>query len=989
MLNRILNSRAKYLLSSCTLLLCCLLLSTHAVADSRTYKQYIYDEAGNIIGVYTDVSDTPPSVFSLSPTSARIGGATTLVATGEGLFGVKVTPSDSSVRIKVLQTDSTEVEFEFVASNNTPIGPYQLTFTTGLGSTSQNVEVQPALPGISVAPSPIVLAPGSGAVSMDVRLTSADIMDHTINFTIGDPGIASLSDNSITIPAGATEPSTVVSVTPLALGNTSLEMTSSSLTNLAVPVFITGEYTPPTGANTFYNQLLGVELDPGPLPPEFIPRGPFSATLSVFKENDIPPPEQSVSPVLANQLGVIRTNHLIEQITPATLVNGTGPVPLVVTGIGLDSVTAVQAVPPDGLTFDTPSANIDGTELTIPVTIATDAPTGLRQLVLSAGTERVPVIAPYIDRFNVADLLPVITSIDPIVVVRDSLSVGFTVRGRNLKEIQSIQIVPETGTVDTEPTSNEEGTELYFNLSVPPTTPLGSKNIIVTNLVGSSDSTPSEANSFSVVNVPGDSYPYFKAPVLGVTKESSEHTIIPRGDIRSALLGVSYGGVITGISPTSKRIGENFTLTIQGSGLEGVDVVAFVPDDGITMTPIDVAADGRSITFDVAIAPDAPETVRRLVVVDDGVVIPSTPADANLFSVTGFEPVIQWVSPNSIVIGASPVQMRIRGEYFANAASVRALPETEGISISPPVVNAEGTEITVDISVAAGVNASEKVVVVQTASGISNTSIDHTNRLRLVNQIVDEFKDIVAPQLHVIMESDPEPPRPQQIRANLLGVQLDSVPAPVIQQKDVYVNQLGVSVGAVAFDLMPSAVALGASANLTINGYALDEVINVSFVPSDGITITGPITVSADGSAVSLPIAVAANADTGLREVVVNTNTEAIAFTSSTEGRLGIATNAPQILSMEPLQAAQGDVISLLIRGIGLTDATAVVASPADDISFAAAPVVNADGTELTIEMQVGSTAVVGNRVITVVTPVGNSGLNATAANTFTIVPLE
>jgi hypothetical protein len=507
--------------------------------------------------------------------------------------------------------------------------------------------------------------------------------------------------------------------------------------------------------------------------------------------------------------------------------------------------------------------------------------------------------------------------------------------------------------------------------------------------VGSSDSATTEANSFTVVNEPGQPYPYFSAPVLGVIKEPGEPTVIPRGDIRSTLLGVSYGGIITGMTPTSKRIGESFTLTIQGSGLEGVDAVAFVPNDGLTTTPINVAADGRSITFDVTIALDAPETARRLVVVDDGVVIPSTPADANQFSVTGFEPVMQWVSPNSIVIGAPPVQMKLRGEYLANAASVRALPETEGISISPPVVNVEGTEITVDISVSAGVTAGERVVVVQTASGISSTSIDHTNRLRLVHQIVDEFENIVAPQLHVVLESAPEPPAPQQIQASLLGVQLETVPEPAIQQQDVYVNQLGVALGAVAFNLEPNALALGATANLTINGFALNAVTGVSFVPSDGITVTGPLSVSVDGSEISLPIEVATDAATGLRELVVSTATERISFTDAAEDRLRIATNAPEILSMHPIQAAQGDNVALLIRGIGLKDATAVVVSPADDINFAATPVVNADGTELTIEMQIGSAAVVGSRVITVVTSVGNSGLDATAANTFTIVPLE
>jgi len=966
-------------------------LASIAMGDTRTYKEYLYDEAGNIIGIRTDVTQSPPIITDLTPSVARTGEAVLITVGGEGLRGVEITPADSRVVIRRLDSSSTQARFEFLATNAAPEGDYALTFTTGLGSASVNVTIQPRLPGLSIAPSPAVFAPGGGPVTLDIRLTSPDIFDHTINLVVSNPAVATINQSAITIVAGDTQPVTPVELTAVALGSTVLDLTSSSLNTTSIPVFITGQYVPSMGANSFYAQPLGVELELGPQPPAFIETGPFASTLSVLKQLDVPTTGQAVTPVLSTHVGVLLGDRLIKSVAPVSLLNGTGPNNLTVTGLGLEAVTSVSIVPPDGLTLGAPVPNADGTSVLVPVTVADDAPTGRRQVVLSAGTGFVPVASPEADRFYVLDMLPRVESTSPVVVVRDSPSVPFTVRGRNLQGTQAIDIAPGMGMVGVDPVINAEGTELLFNLSVPANEPLGPRTLTVTTLAGSSDDTSSVANTFNVVNVPSTRFSDVMAPTVGVVREASGPAIQPlRGRIRSGVLGVTLGGVVTGINPATRRIGESFTLTINGSGLEGVDVVEFIPNIGVTTTLPVIATDGNSLTVEVSIALDAPQTVRRIAVVDSGVILsPSTPA-AIAFTVTGFEPVIESLQPLFVEIGASPVRLTVRGQFLDNAASVSTLPVDDGVAISSPVVSADGTSLGVDIIAAAGVLPGERVVVVQTPSGVTSDISSIANTITFVGSILGRVSDIVAPQLGIVKENIP--PAPDEARtfaAPLVGVELEQVVDPGISTRDVYAKRIGVSIGAVAYGVSPPVIAVSSSATLTISGFALGDVNSVSFVPPDGITLTGVATVSPDGTQITLPVTVATDAATTLREVVVSRVAGTVSFTDVLQGHLRIAGSSPEIFSIDPIQGSQGTTVTLLVRGLSLQDASSVTATPSDGITFATVPVVNAAGTEIRVQMEIDATATPVARVISVVTPVGSTGSESTPANNFLIVPLQ
>ncbi len=82
---------------------------------------------------------------------------------------------------------------------------------------------------------------------------------------------------------------------------------------------------------------------------------------------------------------------------------------------------------------------------------------------------------------------------------------------------------------------------------------------------------------------------------------------------------------------------------------------------------------------------------------------------------------------------------------------------------------------------------------------------------------------------------------------------------------------VGVSLGTVVDQITPQNVPRGTAPALTLTGFELDSVSAVAFIPSDGITQTGAITVSPDGRQLDIPIDVAPTAPTGNRILSLTT----------------------------------------------------------------------------------------------------------------------
>ena len=107
-------------------------------------------------------------------------------------------------------------------------------------------------------------------------------------------------------------------------------------------------------------------------------------------------------------------------------------------------------------------------------------------------------------------------------------------------------------------------------------------------------------------------------------------------------------------------------------------------------------------------------------------------------------------------------------------------------------------------------------------------------------------------------------------------------------------------------------------------------------------------------------------------------------FVSSTMG--------PYIQSLSTASVTRGTTITLTINGVGLTGAGALrlvtAASGAIDNAFVISNItVNGDGTSLTATVTVNSTATLGNHIVVVATPAGDSIGIDLGVNTFNVVP--
>ena len=141
----------------------------------------------------------------------------------------------------------------------------------------------------------------------------------------------------------------------------------------------------------------------------------------------------------------------------------------------------------------------------------------------------------------------------------------------------------------------------------------------------------------------------------------------------------------------------------------------------------------------------------------------------------------------------------------------------------------------------------------------------------------------------------------------------------------------------------------------------------------------------ADGTLVSVPVSVAANAPAIVQTLLLTTASGAVPAANPTAALLQIGPGVPTLDSISPILAAQGQTITLTIRGQHFNGATAVIATPGAGLTFASTPSVSTDGTVLTIAVAIAPNAPLGSSVIQVLLPGAASSSTPAPANTFTV----
>jgi len=928
------------------------------IDEQGRVTEYVYDAAGNILQVIVSGAGSaqPPSVTGYSPTSVRRGETVSFQINGTNLTGARVSTADPGLDISGLQASATQITFSLAVLAGAALGTHAINISNAGGGASVQLTVNPVLPKLGMSPLPIAVPPTGAARSFFVTLSSPDSIAHVVTLASSNPSIVTVSPTSVTFAAGETEK--LVGVTGHAPGNAAINVSAPGLAPTSVPVFVTADFT---GITTSRAPLVGVVRETAP-----------SQTSTTF------------TPIASPRLGVAVGSY-IQGVTPNRLAIGTGPTEVVISGNELGGVTAVAISPPDGVTIGTPSVAPDGRSVTVAVTVAANAPATLRTLRLSGAQQPYVAARPGADQLRITLPPPQIDSVDPNFAVAGTTAMTLTIRGRNLQAAQRVDLTPSTGiAVSSTPSVNSDGTVLTLAVSVSPLAPTGPRVVTVTTVGGTSDAAATPANTFSVVNEVQAAYTPIVAAQVGVVKQDASTPPSQTLSAYSAHVGVVIPPAATGISPAVGIIGQMVTLTVNGVGLGGVTAIQLAPSDGVTVGAPSVNADGTAVAVTLDIASDAPQSLRTVKVLAGSTQIAFTNANAALFRVSAPLPEIDAISPIVLQVGAPAVSLTVFGRNFQNASQVRVDPPG-GVTISPPTVNASGTQASVTVSAAAGSATGPRTVIVTTPPGESATTQSPANTLTLVNTIQANYAPISAPVVGVVLQSAATVSTSfGPFISPLVGLVLQSeAQPPATIQRSTFGTALGVVTGSYASSVQATPLTPTSSGTLTISGAGLADATAVLISPPDGITV-GALTIAPDGTQISAPITLAAAA-AGPRTVVVQRGTERVSFVPAGGDVFRVAPGVPNIDSISPILNSRGQTFTMIIRGQNLQNAR-VTATPGTGLFIDSAPSVNGAGTEITLRVGIAADAPLGSHVFRVFTPGGATTDEAVPANTFTVL---
>jgi hypothetical protein len=894
------------------------------------------------------------TVSGYTPDSLRRGESRSFAVSGSNLLGVGVSvASGSGLTVSNLQSTDNQLTFTLAASADAPLGTAVLSVANPGGASGQadlDVTVRKALPKLVVTPNVLAVPPDNVTRQFRVGLSDTDDEDHALTLTVGDATVAAISPLSVTIPVGQSQ--AAVSIRGLAQGQSSLTVSSPGLTAVNAVVYVSAQFE---SINTAYGATVGVARD---APPGAAQR----------QAGPLPSPAVGVS-----------TGRHISEVTPATLIAGSGPVNLVVRGAGLEGVSAVTIVPNTGLTLGGFTVAADGSSVGVPVTVAADAPATLRQVVLAGAGAPYPVLRPHADRVRVALAAPQIESIEPV-LLRQGATAALTIRGRNLSGVQAITITPPEGiAVDDSPSVGQGGTSLTVRVGAAATAAPGER---VVRVITGGGSTPlaGAANTLHVL-AQGQQIGQINAltgAAVGVAKDVPPQPAAAAVALTASVVGVNIGPGITSRAPASGAVGERVTLAFRGATLSAVTAVELLPATGVSIGAPQTSADGTSVTVTIDIATDAPLTVRALRVRAGAADVPfSDPAQAQ-FRITLPQPRIESITPNVVAIG-STARLTVRGANFPGA-SVRLAP-ADAVNVSSSVTIVSASELAVDVTVTAAAAPGPRVLIVATPAGETSEIAAATNTVVLATSVGPPITPLASANVGVEKPADSGPPATRDADRLAAGL-------------------VGIAVGPVALSVHAPELKPLTSGAVTITGIGLDQVTQVKLIGAGGVTLANEFQVSAAGTMLTVGIGVDGDPAGGLRQIeLLDANGRAIAFASPPAAALqvqpgkrfsllsanvgvarepsaaagtqsallagtqvGVAVGAIAV-SVEPPPLYPGAAGTLLITGTGL-DAVASVSLTGPAGATAGAPQVSAGGTELRVELSVAAGAAAGLRGI-------------------------
>jgi hypothetical protein len=221
----------------------------------------------------------------------------------------------------------------------------------------------------------------------------------------------------------------------------------------------------------------------------------FAVGVGVLLESA---PQPVTQPLLVSgaQLGVA-LGPVATRLQPPGVLAGTSGT-LVVDGSSLADVSSVTLVPGDGVTFGAPLVNAGATQLSVPISVAADAPEGWRGIRLSTATGSVPFVDLAQTQIYIAATTPSLNSISPILAAQGTV-ITLTINGQGLQAATAVTATPSQGITIGTPAANASGTQLTVAVQLAPDAPLVDRVIQVSTPVGASSATASPANTLRVI----------------------------------------------------------------------------------------------------------------------------------------------------------------------------------------------------------------------------------------------------------------------------------------------------------------------------------------------------------------------------------------------------------------------------------------------------------------------------------------------------------
>lgn len=201
--------------------------------------------------------------------------------------------------------------------------------------------------------------------------------------------------------------------------------------------------------------------------------------------------------------------------------------------------------------------------------------------------------------------------------------------------------------------------------------------------------------------------------------------------VPAANTGVAFGATPQSVSPTNIQAGSTINLAVNGYSLGSINGMSFSPATGLTVgSPFQPNADQSQVSVPISAACSAPLQAREVSVSTASGTVEFANAAAKFVTVTGNAPVPSSLNPTTASAGAA-FTLTLQGTNLGCASTVSATPSAGITFTSSPSVSADGTQLTVAVSIDAAANSGARVIQVTTPFGTSTSTGSAANTLTI------------------------------------------------------------------------------------------------------------------------------------------------------------------------------------------------------------------------------------------------------------------